>query len=101
MFCGTAQAAAALPAGFLEFLGMMIERDGEWIDPLHLKTDEMDADKDSADKVGVDEVGVDKVGVDKVGTEAEFPRMELGDVEGARKLPEMPDIEYQSNTQRP
>ena len=86
MFCGTAQAAAALPAGFLEFLGMMIERDGEWIDPLHLKTDEMDAEKDSADEVG---------------TEAEFPRMELGDVEGARKLPEMPDIEYQSNTQRP
>jgi hypothetical protein len=91
LFCGAAQAAEALPAGFLEFLGMMIERDGEWIDPLHLKTDEMDGDK----------VGVDEVGVDKVGAEVEFPRTEIGDVEGARKLPEMPDIEYQSNTHRP
>lgn len=29
----------AIPQGFLEFLGSMVEQDGEWVDPLSLRTD--------------------------------------------------------------
>ena len=42
-----------LPAGFLEFLGTMVEADGEWVDPLTLQTsaDETLADMERVKKM--------------------------------------------------
>ena len=53
-------AEEALPAGLLEFLGTMVESNGEWVDPLNLAT--------PVESILLDEIRREEIGRDTAET---------------------------------